>query len=114
MRICPECGASTIRGDEIEHKKECTRSNLQNLEAELIKWQEREIKAVTLLEYIAEEYEWCKCGAAKEASDFIALEPQYNLPDPFLPAWGGAERAGMKTLEPGGTTSYRVSLEALE
>jgi aldose 1-epimerase len=38
----------------------------------------------------------------------IAIEPQFNLPDPFNPVWQGA--SGMVSLAPGQSTAYRVSL----
>jgi aldose 1-epimerase len=41
---------------------------------------------------------------------FIALEPQFNLPDPYGSQWKGMDN-GMVTLKPGETVTWRVRLE---
>jgi len=41
---------------------------------------------------------------------FVAVEPQYNLADPFGAEWGGAD-TGMVVLRPGETTTYAVQVE---
>jgi len=40
----------------------------------------------------------------------VAIEPQFNLVDPFNPAWGNIE-GGMVTLQPGQSVTCRVRLE---
>lgn len=42
--------------------------------------------------------------------DFIAIEPQFNLPDPYGSEWKGAN-TGMVLLKPGQSTTWRVKLE---
>lgn len=42
--------------------------------------------------------------------DFVAIEPQFNLPDPFGSEWKGAN-TGMVVLKPGESTTWRVRLE---
>jgi galactose mutarotase-like enzyme len=44
-------------------------------------------------------------------SNFVAIEPQFNLLDPFSPAWPPHIDTGMVTLNPGHSTVYRVRLE---
>ena len=41
---------------------------------------------------------------------FVALEPQFNLGDPFSPVWKGRD-TGMKILKPGESVVYSVELE---
>src|SRR5262249_21060745 len=41
---------------------------------------------------------------------FVALEPQFNLPDPYGSEWKNAQ-TGMVLLKPGETTTWRVRLE---
>lgn len=41
---------------------------------------------------------------------FAAVEPQFNLADPFSPIWKGRD-TGMVTLQPGQSVTYRVRLE---
>jgi galactose mutarotase-like enzyme len=41
---------------------------------------------------------------------FVALEPQFNLGDPYNPVWGGRD-TGMKVLKSGESVSYSVQLE---
>jgi galactose mutarotase-like enzyme len=42
--------------------------------------------------------------------DFVALEPQFNLNDPFSEKWGDADR-GMVKIEPGESVTWKVKLE---
>jgi aldose 1-epimerase len=42
--------------------------------------------------------------------NFVALEPQFNLPDPYNKNWAGAD-TGMVLLQPGQSVSWRVRLE---
>ncbi len=43
---------------------------------------------------------------------FVAIEPQFNLTDPFNEeTWGSGANRGMEILQPGESTTYRVSLE---
>ncbi len=42
--------------------------------------------------------------------NFIAIEPQFNLADPFNPAWGDTD-TGMVLLQPARSVSWRVKLE---
>lgn len=42
---------------------------------------------------------------------YVALEPQFNLADPFGAAWPGDVDTGMVMLTPGASVDYRVSLE---
>lgn len=41
---------------------------------------------------------------------FVALEPQFNLGDPYSPVWKGRD-TGMKVLKPGESVTYSVELE---
>jgi aldose 1-epimerase len=41
---------------------------------------------------------------------FVAIEPQFNLPDPYGSEWKGAD-TGMVLLKPGESTTWRVKLE---
>jgi galactose mutarotase-like enzyme len=43
--------------------------------------------------------------------DFIVLEPQFNLADPFGPQWGPDVDTGMVVLEPGESVVYSARLE---
>ncbi len=47
---------------------------------------------------------------APPQKNFVALEPQFNLPDPYNPDWGSAD-TGMVLLQPGQSVSWRVRLE---
>ena len=42
--------------------------------------------------------------------NFVAIEPQFNLPDPYNKNWGGTD-TGMVLLQPGQSVSWRVRLE---
>jgi galactose mutarotase-like enzyme len=42
--------------------------------------------------------------------NFVAVEPQFNLADPYNKAWGSRD-TGMMTLKPGQSVSWRVRLE---
>jgi galactose mutarotase-like enzyme len=42
--------------------------------------------------------------------NFVALEPQFNLPDPYNKNWGSVD-TGMVLLQPGQSVSWRVRLE---
>ncbi len=42
--------------------------------------------------------------------NFVAIEPQFNLPDPYNKDWGNAD-TGMVLLQPGQSVSWRVRLE---
>ncbi len=42
--------------------------------------------------------------------NFVAIEPQFNLPDPYNRVWGGAN-TGMVLLRPGQSVSWHVRLE---
>ena len=44
---------------------------------------------------------------------FIAVEPQFNLADPYGAAWAGRD-TGMATVPPGGSTSYDVRVTAFD
>lgn len=48
---------------------------------------------------------------APPSEAYVALEPQYNLADPFGSEWPTGTNTGMVLLEPGETTEYRVRLE---
>ena len=48
---------------------------------------------------------------APPSHDYVVLEPQFNLPNPFGPEWEG-EDTGMVTLQPGQSTDYDVSVTA--
>jgi aldose 1-epimerase len=41
---------------------------------------------------------------------FVAIEPQFNLPDPYGSEWKDAD-TGMVLLKPGESTTWRVRLE---
>lgn len=47
---------------------------------------------------------------APTESAFVAIEPQFNLPDPYNPVWNDKD-TGMVLLKPGETVGYRVRLE---
>lgn len=47
---------------------------------------------------------------APPQKNFVAIEPQFNLPDPYNKNWGGAD-TGMVLLQPGQSVSWRVRLE---
>ena len=47
---------------------------------------------------------------APPKKNFVAIEPQFNLPDPYNKDWGNVD-TGMVTLEPGQSTTWRVRLE---
>ncbi len=47
---------------------------------------------------------------APPPKDFIAIEPQFNLPDPYNRNWGSTD-TGMVLLKPGQSVSWRVRLE---
>jgi aldose 1-epimerase len=47
---------------------------------------------------------------APPQKNFVAIEPQFNLPDPYSPAWGKID-TGMVLLKPGQSVSWRVRLE---
>ena len=47
---------------------------------------------------------------APPQKSFVAIEPQFNLPDPYSPAWGKID-TGMVLLKPGQSVSWRVRLE---
>jgi aldose 1-epimerase len=42
--------------------------------------------------------------------NFVAIEPQFNLPDPYSSSWGSVD-TGMVLLEPGQSVSWQVRLE---
>lgn len=42
--------------------------------------------------------------------NFVAIEPQFNLPDPYSKNWGDAD-TGMVLLQPGQSVTWRVRLE---
>jgi aldose 1-epimerase len=48
---------------------------------------------------------------APAQTNFVAIEPQFNLLDPFSGNWPANVNTGMVTLEPGQAVSYRVRLE---
>jgi aldose 1-epimerase len=48
---------------------------------------------------------------APAGSCFAAIEPQFNLLDPFSAAWPAGVNTGMVTLKPGGRVAYNVRLE---
>jgi galactose mutarotase-like enzyme len=49
---------------------------------------------------------------APEGQPFIAIEPQFNLPDPFGTEWTESQHStGMALLQPGETAQYVVQLE---
>jgi aldose 1-epimerase len=45
---------------------------------------------------------------------FVAIEPQFNLADPFGAVWGPDVDTGMERLAPGESTRYEVRLELFE
>ena len=45
--------------------------------------------------------------------NYIAVEPQFNLADPYSPAWPPGTDTGMVMLDPGGATTWQVRLELL-
>ena len=47
---------------------------------------------------------------APPLKNFVAIEPQFNLPDPYNKAWGNMD-TGMVLLQPGQSVSWRVRLE---
>jgi len=47
---------------------------------------------------------------APPQKNFVAIEPQFNLPDPYNKNWGNAN-TGMVLLQPGQAVSWRVRLE---
>jgi len=47
---------------------------------------------------------------APPQKNFVAIEPQFNLPDPYSKAWGNTS-TGMILLQPGQSVSWRVRLE---
>src|ERR1039457_1615077 len=47
---------------------------------------------------------------AAQQKNFVALEPQFNLPDPYNKNWGSVD-TGMVLLQPGQSVSWRVRLE---
>ena len=47
---------------------------------------------------------------APRQRNFIAIEPQFNLPDPYNKSWGNLE-TGMVLLKPGQSVTWRVRLE---
>ena len=47
---------------------------------------------------------------APPQKNFVAIEPQFNLPDPYNKNWGNTD-AGMVLLQPGQSVAWRVRLE---
>ncbi len=47
---------------------------------------------------------------APPAKSFVAIEPQFNLPDPYSKDWGNTD-TGMVLLQPGQSVSWRVRLQ---
>ena len=47
---------------------------------------------------------------APPAKNFVAIEPQFNLPDPYSKAWGKAD-TGMVLLKPGQSAEWHVQLQ---
>ncbi len=47
---------------------------------------------------------------APPQKNFVAIEPQFNLPDPYNKNWGSTD-TGMVLLQPGQSVSWRVRLE---
>jgi len=47
---------------------------------------------------------------APPQKNFVAIEPQFNLPDPYSKSWGNAD-TGMVLLKPGESVTWRVRLE---
>jgi len=48
---------------------------------------------------------------APPGQSYVALEPQFNLADPFGPEWGPDMNTGMALLEPGESVRYAVTVE---
>lgn len=48
---------------------------------------------------------------APPSEEYVALEPQFNLADPFGKEWPANVDTGMVILAPGAATEYRVALE---
>jgi aldose 1-epimerase len=48
---------------------------------------------------------------APAKGDFISIDAQYNLPDPFGKEWSDDTNTGMVMLEPGQSTEWKVRLE---
>lgn len=49
---------------------------------------------------------------APPQKNFVAIEPQFNLPDPYNPNWGKVD-TGMVLLKPGQSVTWRVRLELI-
>lgn len=47
---------------------------------------------------------------APPQKNFVAIEPQFNLPDPYNKNWGASDN-GMVLLQPGQSVSWRIRLE---
>jgi len=47
---------------------------------------------------------------APPQKNFVAIEPQFNLPDPYSKSWGNID-TGMVLLQPGQSVTWRVRLE---
>ena len=47
---------------------------------------------------------------APPAKNFVAIEPQFNFPDPYNRNWGSLN-TGMLVLQPGQSATWRVRLE---
>jgi galactose mutarotase-like enzyme len=47
---------------------------------------------------------------APPGKNYIAVEPQFNLVDPYNKIWGNRD-TGMVSLQPGKSVSWRVRLE---
>jgi galactose mutarotase-like enzyme len=43
--------------------------------------------------------------------DFVSIEPQFNVPDPFGREWAKDTDTGMVILQPGQSTQWKVRLE---
>ena len=50
---------------------------------------------------------------APTKENFIAIEPQFNLADPYNPIWGETD-TGMVLLAPGQTTTWQIGLELFD
>ena len=44
-------------------------------------------------------------------ADYVSIEPQFNLPDPFGREWAKDSDSGMVVLQPGESTQWKVRLE---
>jgi galactose mutarotase-like enzyme len=44
-------------------------------------------------------------------ADFVSIEPQFNVPDPFGREWTKENNSGMVVLQPGQSTEWQVRLE---